>query len=235
MPGEPPAVLRRPPVPAGSASTEAPEHGSAACGSPASTPVRAAGAIAGGAILAGALIMLAALIAAPGSWLLGYVSEAGTAGLPNATAYRCGLVLLAAGVGLLGLALRPRSALVALLLTGAAGFATTSGLVPCTSRCPLPPFEPTTTGDVVHTGASILGMIVLTGAIVAVAGSPHAFPRAARWLARTTAALIIPLGATLGVIMLLAGRGQAGAVLERIILVVALTWLLGTARETSTR
>ena len=57
-------------------------------------------------VTAGALTMLVSLIAAPGSWLVGYVSEAGTSGLPYAVPYRCGLVLLAAGVALLGAAVR---------------------------------------------------------------------------------------------------------------------------------
>ena len=109
--------------------------------------------------------MLVALIAAPGSWLVGYVSEAGTAIAPWATAYRWGLLGLSGGVGLLGLSLWPQSRLVATLLGGAALFAATSGAVPCTNQCPLPPYEPTTTSDIVHSGASIIGMVLLAGAM----------------------------------------------------------------------
>src|SRR4051812_9750817 len=112
---------------------------------------------AGLAVLLGALIMLVALIALPGSWLPGYVSEAGIAGQPLALAYRGGLVLLALGVALLALAFR-RLAILSMLLAIAATLAATSGVVPCTATCPLPPFEPTTTQDVVHTAASIAGI-----------------------------------------------------------------------------
>ena len=97
-------------------------------------------------VTAGALTMLVSLVAAPGSWLAGYVSEAGTSGLPYAVPYRCGLVLLAAGVACLGAALR--RPLTAPALFAAAGLATVSAVVPCTDRCPLPPYEPTTPADV---------------------------------------------------------------------------------------
>ncbi|GGQ57904.1 DUF998 domain-containing protein [Couchioplanes azureus] len=190
--------------------------------------VRVWGATAGLAILAGAAVMLGALIAAPGSWLLGYVSEAGTAAAPWATAYRWGLIVLSGGVALLALALRPQSRPVAALLGGTAVFAATSGSVPCTDRCPLPPFEPTTPSDVIHSAASIVGMVLLAGAMLLVAVSA-AFRPAARRLAGVHAALTIPLGGALGLIMLFVGRGQAGAILERIMLAVAASWLIGTS------
>jgi len=110
-------------------------------------------ALGGAAVLAGALTMLAGLVAAPGPWTRGYVSEAGTTGMPLATAYRWGLVGLAVGVALLGGALRGGSRPVALLLGAAGLLAATSGVVPCTSGCPLPPYEQTTVADVTHTVA----------------------------------------------------------------------------------
>jgi uncharacterized protein DUF998 len=179
------------------------------------------------AVLGGALIMLVALVELPGPWLRGYVSEAGTAGAPFAVAYRCGLVVLAGGVGLLGLAfgrvLRP----AALLLAAAAVLAGTSGVVPCTESCPLPPFEPTTPVDVVHAAAGIAGMAVLAGAMLAVAAAR--LRPAVRRLAIGALALTVPLGGWLGLIMLFVGRGQLGATLERILLVVAISWVIGTA------
>ncbi|MET8148112.1 DUF998 domain-containing protein [Actinoplanes sp. NPDC049668] len=188
----------------------------------------AVAAVAGCASLAGLLIMLFALVAAPGSWLLGYISEAGTPGLPLATPYRFGLVLLAAGAGLLGLALRRRSRLVAQLLGGAAAFAATSGAVPCSGGCPLPPFEPTTAGDVVHAAATIVAALLVVGAMVTVALSPALRP-AVRRLAAAAAALIVPLGAALGAVMVLAGRVPAGAALERLVVLVGVGWVVGTA------
>jgi hypothetical protein len=129
--------------------------------------------------------MLVALVAAPGPWTQGYVSEAGTAGQPSAGPYRWGLILLAAGVALLGVAVR-RHRPAALLLAGAAVLAGTSGAVPCSERCPLPPYEPTTPADVVHAGAAILGMMLLAGAMIAVARSD--LPRVARRMAAAIAA-----------------------------------------------
>ncbi|MET0491599.1 MAG: DUF998 domain-containing protein [Actinoplanes sp.] len=185
-------------------------------------------ALAGMAVLAGALTMLAGLIAAPGPWLDGYVSEAGTAGMPLTGAYRLGLVFLAFGVAVLGRALHPASRPVAVLLGLAAVLAGTSGAVPCTGGCPLPPFEPTTLSDVAHTAASILGMVALAGAMAAVALSA-VFGTVLRRLAGVATALIVPLGGALGLTMLFAGRGELGALLERGALVVAVAWLIGTA------
>jgi hypothetical protein len=186
-----------------------------------------AAAVAGVAVTAGAVVMLIALVAAPGPWLLGYVSEAGTAGQPFAIPYRTGLVVLALGVALLGLACRGGSRLVAALLGVAALLAGVSGVVPCSNRCPLPPFEPTTVADVVHTAASIAGMVLLAAAMLAaaVSGPDHAVRR----FASVAVALTVPLGGALGLTMLLAGRGTLGAILERLLLVVAVAWLTGTA------
>jgi hypothetical protein len=180
--------------------------------------------VAGAAVLGGAMIMLIALVAMPGPWLTGYVSEAGVAGQPLAYAYRIGLMVLALGVALLG---RAFGGLPAVLLGVAAVLAGTSGTVPCSPRCPLPPHEPTTVGDVVHASASILGMAVLAGATLAVAMSRPSPP--VRVLALAGTALLVPLGGILGLIMLFAGRSEIGADLERVMLVVAVSWLVGTA------
>jgi hypothetical protein len=184
-------------------------------------------------VAGGAVVMLVALAAAPGSWLLGYVSEAGTAGQPYAIPYRWGLVLLALGVASLTVTylLRPPSVgcsrLIAALLGLAAVLAGVSGAVPCSSQCPLPPFEPTTVADVVHTAASIVGMVSLAGAMLA---SALADPRPIqRRLSAVAVALTVPLGGALGLTMLLVGRGTLGATLERALLVVAVGWLIGTS------
>jgi hypothetical protein len=197
------------------------------------TRYRPFAAAAGLAVLAGALIMLAVLLAQPGSWLAGYVSEAGTAGRPFALAYRSGLVLLGLGVALLGVTLRPLP-FVGVLLWVAAGLAGLSGVVPCSSGCPLPPYEPTTVADVVHTAASVLGMIILAGVMVAVAVLPVE-RQAVRRLALGAAALTVPLGGALGLTMLFVGRSTFGAELERLVLVVAVSWLVGTASLTAVR
>lgn len=199
---------------------------------------------AGFAVLAGAIVMLIALVAAPGPWLRGYVSEAGTAGQPFAAAYRWGLLLLSFGVALLSAAFftHPRatrsaplrSGLVVAVLLGLAGsMAGLSGVVPCSNQCPLPPFEPTTVADVVHTGASTVGLILL--AVAMLAGCIADLRPAQRRLSAAAAALTVPLGIALGLTMLLSGRGILGASLERLVLVVAVSWLLGTALLTVLR
>lgn len=193
---------------------------------------------AGAAVGAGAVVMLVALVAARGSWLVGYVSEAGTAAQPYAAPYRWGLFLLALGVALLGAAfaeqpygparrLRNPAAAVAMLLAAAATMAGASAAVSCTDRCPLPPFEPTTPADVVHTGASIVGMALLAAAVLTVALCD---PRPAmRRFATAGAVCIVPLAGALGLTMAFAGRGALGAVLERLLLVMAVSWLIGTS------
>jgi hypothetical protein len=188
--------------------------------------------VAGLVVLVGAVIMLVALVAAPGSWLRGYVSEAGTAGQPLAFPYRCGLIVLALGVVLLALALRRRRPAGMLrgaaVLLGAAGMlAGTSGAVPCSDLCPLPPFQPTTVQDVVHTSASITGMVLLAAAMAAIAVS--ACRPAIRRLAAVAVLLTVPLGACVGLTMLLAGRDPLAATTERALLFVAVSWLVGTA------
>jgi hypothetical protein len=195
-------------------------------------------------VTGGAGTMLTALVAAPGPWWQGYVSEAGTAGQPYAVPYRWGLVLLAIGVAMLAWALRPErrgpagrlgrlrhARLAAVFLAVAALLAGTSGVVPCSNQCPLPPYEPTTVADVVHAAASILGMVVLAGAMVTTWLADLRPPT--RRLAAGAIALTAPLGAALALTMLLVGRGTLGAVLERLLLVVAVSWVVGTALLTA--
>jgi hypothetical protein len=199
---------------------------------------------AGFAVLIGAVVMLVALVAAPGPWLRGYVSEAGTSGQPFAVAYRWGLLVLALGVALLSAAFAAhprtsrsaplRSGLVVAVLLGLAALpAGVSAVVPCSDRCPLPPFEPTTVADVVHTAASIVGMILLALAMLAACVAD--LGPALRRLSVVAAAMTVPMGLTLGLTMLLAGRGTLGASLERMMLVVAVSWLIGTSLLTVLR
>jgi hypothetical protein len=189
---------------------------------------RVTAAAAGLSVLAGAVVMFAALVAAPGPWYRGYVSEAGVAGQPYAHPYRWGLILLAGGVAGLGIALHRRQVRLApVMLVGSGALAATSSAVPCTERCPLPPLESSTVADVVHMAAAVAGMAVLAGAIVAVACS--ALSAVVRRLAAVAATVIVPLGAAMALTMLIIGRGWLGAALERVLLVIAVSWLVGTA------
>ncbi len=188
------------------------------------------GAAAAAALLVpvGAVIMLVGLVAAPGSWLTGYVSEAAVAGLPFAAAYRAGFVAVGIGVALLAVALGPVVRWAGPVLGVAAVLAMTSAAVPCSAGCPLPPYEPTTAADLVHGSASVLGLIVLAGAMALVV-----ITRAAgivqRRLAAVSVGTIVPVGAALALTMLIVGRGTLGAWLERIALVIAISWLTGAA------
>jgi uncharacterized protein DUF998 len=188
---------------------------------------RALPVAAGCAVLSGAILMVVALVAAPGPWSSGYVSEAGTPDRPLAVAYRIGVIVLAAGVALLGVAVHRQAPPAAALLGLAAVLAATSGSVACTSQCPLPPFEPTTAADVVHAAAAIAGMAMLAAAMGAIMLSSA--DRVLRRLAAAGAVLTVPTGAALGLTMLFLGRGTLVAVLERILLAIAISWLIGTS------
>ncbi len=183
-------------------------------------------------MLLGAVAMTISLVAAPGPWTYGYVSEAGTAGMPAATAYRAGLLLLACGVTALGAALYPVSRPAAVLLGAAGVLAGTSGAVPCSTRCPLPPYESATAGDLAHTGAGILGMAALAFAMLYLAVAPRAPLRLRHW-ATGGAVATFPVAAVMAAAMLLAGRSPVTSGVERVLLAVAVCWLVGAAALTS--
>jgi hypothetical protein len=185
------------------------------------------------AILAGVLTMAASLGSAPGPWTAGYVSEAGTAGLPAAAAYRMGVLVLAAGVMALGAALARPVRAAAVLLGVAGGLAGTSGAVPCSTGCPLPPYEAATAADLVHGAAGILGRAALAVAMVTLAMSA-AGVLLRRWAA-AGATVTFPLAAVMAVAMVTAGRTPLTAAVERTLLAIAACWLVGAATLTATR
>jgi hypothetical protein len=212
------------------------------------SPQRAAAIGAALAVPAGALVMLGALLAAPGSWLTGYVSEVAAPGMPSAGPYRAGFAVISAGVALLALALHgppPPAApfsqsawfarglrlaprLIVALLGVAAVLSAISTAVTCSPGCPLPPYEPTTARDLIHGGASVVGLVLLAVVMMLVAVTTG-HRTAQRRLAAVSAVVIVPLGATLALSMLFAGRTATGALLERLILAVAVAWLTGAA------
>jgi hypothetical protein len=183
---------------------------------------------AGLAVLGGAVTMAIGLVAAPGPWTDGYVSEAGTAGMPAATAYRVGLLVLAAAVVALGAAVGPaiRPAAQSLVIAGL--LAGTSGAVPCSARCPLPPYEATTPADLLHSAASILGMAALAFAMIALAVAPQTHRALRRWAVVGSAAMF-PLATVMALAMALAGRAPLTGALERVLLAAAVCWLVGAA------
>ncbi|MEU7804291.1 DUF998 domain-containing protein [Micromonospora arborensis] len=190
---------------------------------------RVAGSAAAGCALAGAVAVTVAVVAGPGPGLTGYVSEAGIAGSGHAATYRIGILALAAALLLVGAALPPGVWVAApALLATSAVFTAVSGAVTCSAGCPLPPFERATAADLVHGGASIAATAAVVFAMITLAVSGPAGP-AVRWLARVAAALTLPLCATVGLAMLVVGRGAVVGVLERLILALAVVWGLVTA------
>ncbi|MGC4870187.1 DUF998 domain-containing protein [Micromonospora sp. DT53] len=190
---------------------------------------RAAGSAAAGCTLGGAVAVTLAVVAGPGPGLTGYVSEAGIAGSAHAAAYRIGILALAGALLLIGAALPPGvwAAAPALLTIGAV-FTAVSGAVTCSDGCPLPPFERATTADLVHGGASVAATAAVVFAMITLAVSGPVGPTVRR-LAGGAAALALPLCATVGLAMLVVGRGPLVGVLERLILALAALWGLSTA------
>jgi len=188
---------------------------------------RTAGAGSAAALIAGSAAVVHAVVNGPGPGLAGYVSEAGIAGSPYANAYRWGVFALAAGLFLLAIALRPAARLATALLAASAAATVLSGAVTCSGGCPLPPFEPATVADLVHGGASIAAVAGSVFAMLAVALAPVA--RSLRRLAAGSAAFALPLSATIGVAMLLLGRGRVVGVLERLLLAAVAVWAATTA------
>ncbi|MBG6102841.1 DUF998 domain-containing protein [Micromonospora vinacea] len=190
---------------------------------------RVAGSAAAGCTLAGALAVTLAVVAGPGPGFTGYVSEAGIAGSAHATTYRIGILALAGALLLIGAALPPGvwAAAPALLAAGAV-FTAVSGAVTCSDGCPLPPFERATTADLVHGGASIAATAAVVFAMITLAVSGSA-GLTVRRLAGAAATLALPLCATVGLAMLVVGRGPVVGVLERLILALAVLWGVSTA------
>ncbi|MEV0395661.1 DUF998 domain-containing protein [Polymorphospora rubra] len=113
----------------------------------------------------------------------------------------------------------------AALLATSAACTVLSGAVTCSAGCPLPPFEPATTADLVHGAASIAAVASCVFAMVALAWSPTT-PRALRRLSVVAAAVALPLSAAVGIAMLVLGRGPVVALVERVLLLEAAVWVL---------
>ncbi|MFG1651190.1 DUF998 domain-containing protein [Micromonospora sp. NPDC049275] len=188
---------------------------------------RVAGSAAAGCAVAGAVAVTVAVVAGPGPGLTGYVSEAGIAGSAHAVAYRIGVLALAGALLLIAAALPPGVRVAPALLATGAVLTAVSGAVTCSAGCPLPPFERTTVADLVHGGASIAATAAVVLAMVALAVSGPAGAMVRR-LAAGTATLALPLCATVGVAMLVVGRGALVGVVERLVLGLAVLWGVAT-------
>ena len=189
---------------------------------------------AGIAVAAGALLLGGAVAASQGWWYAGFVSETGQPGSPQASAYRAGILGVAAGLFLLAGAVRSRGGAPAWLVLGASlllvasgAFAVTSSLVSCSVGCPLPPYETPTTGDLVHAGASIAGILAAAAAMLALAIGQidSGLRRACRaWLVVT-----VPVGLFAAVALIGLGRGHATGLAEKLLLAVIVGWALSAS------
>lgn len=144
-----------------------------------------------------------------------------------------------------------------LALAVAAPLAATSGAVPCTTGCPLPPYESASHQDIAHAVASIGGFALAAVAMVVLAlpsvtvrvpagtasarGSDAALARAGtptgnrlRTASRLGAGLAVPLLAAAGLAMLIVGRGLLTGALERAAVVASLGWLVAAAATLAT-
>jgi hypothetical protein len=198
----------------------------------------------------GALLMATAVVAVPGLRWNGYVSEAGVASSGHAGAYRLGVAGLALGQALLAAALWLGSALstvdglwivpaVVGLLAADAAFGAVSAAVSCSPGCPLPPHQTPTARDLVHGGASILAVGLMSLAMLGLALGPIAASAGKRASAgliaasagpsRIAAAVVAPLVVLDGFAILILGRGHVAGLLERLVLLGAVAWTLAVS------
>ncbi len=188
---------------------------------------RVAGAVAAGATLVGMVVLGGAVIATQGLVYPGFVSEAGAPGQPHVSAYTCGIVAIAAGLLLLAVALyagaSSRYAMGAgWLCAASAVLATVSSSVPCSPGCPLPPFATPTAQDLVHGGASTLGVAMTGLAVLLLALAPQ--PGPLRRLSRAFLWPLVPLGGTVAVALAFLGQGWLLGITERATLLTILAW-----------
>jgi hypothetical protein len=155
----------------------------------------------------------------------GYVSEAGVHGRPFAGLYRSGILALAGAAGALAVAYR-RLVLVAAPLALAVPAMLVSGTVSCTPGCPLPPYETTTAGDLVHAVGSIAGVGLCALAMATLAWTGGAAARRLSWIA---VAIGWPLLVGTAVAIAAVGRSALTGWLERLGLLACVAWLIAAA------
>jgi Protein of unknown function (DUF998) len=201
-----------------------PGHAGRVLPDPAGRARSRAAAIAAGVVTLCGVVLVAQAAAGSRRTFAGYLSELGAASQPYAERFRAGMLLLAAGVALLGTALWPITRLGASLLAVAAVNGVVSGSVSCSDGCPLPPYESFTAADLVHGGASAVAVGFCALATLAVAKAVPQTP-----LGRTSLVsfgVVAPLVLAVGVAMLTVGGSDVTSVLERVTLTAALAWIL---------
>jgi len=192
-----------------------------------SAGARALAGLAAACAAIGGTTLAVAVLGTQGMSYPGYVSEAGVAGQPHWVEYRVGV--LALGVALVLLAAATRRVLVpaALLLLVAGLLAGVSGSVSCSRGCPLPPFQTPTSDDLVHAGASVLGVGLCSLAILLFAVFGRHGPL--RRVSRVAILPIIAVGLANAYGIAFVGRGGFTGVVERLMLVLIVAWCLAAA------
>lgn len=201
-----------------------PGHAARAMPDHASQARSRAAAIAAGVVTLCGVVLVAQAAADGGRTITGYLSELGVETQPQAARYRAGMLLLAAGVALLGTALWPITRLGAGLLGVAALNGVVSGSVPCSDGCPLPPYERFTAADLVHGGTSAAAVGICALAILGVAKAAAGAPLGR--VSLISFGVVAPLVVAVGVSMLTVGRGEVTSILERLTLSATLAWII---------
>jgi hypothetical protein len=186
-------------------------------------PLRVAGVLAALASIVAAVLLSFAVGATQGPLYRGYVSEAGVPGQPHALIYRVGVYAVAVGLLLLAVAVRAWAALPAVLLAVAALLAGVSAAVSCSPGCPLPPYETPTPRDLVHGGASTVGVGLAALAVLVIAVGRRA--GRLRRLSRGFLWPMVPLSAVMAFVLAFVGRSWTLGVTERALLIAILAWI----------
>ncbi len=184
---------------------------------------RVAGAAGAVVTVVAAVVFAGAVVTTQGVIYRGYVSEAGVPGQPHVSWYRWGIYLVAAALLLLAIGLYPLAAVAAGLVFASAVLGALSGSVSCSPGCPLPPYESPTARDLVHGGASTIGVGLTALAVLVIACRRR--PGRLRQLCRAFLWVLVPVGATMTFALLFLGRGWTVGVTERTLLITILAWM----------
>ncbi|WP_422770814.1 DUF998 domain-containing protein [Plantactinospora sp. WMMC1484] len=177
--------------------------------------------------LAGTVAVALAVAGGPAPEPAGYVSEAGAPESATVWPYRLGLLAVAAGLVLLGVALPPALRLATGLLLASAVATGVSAGVSCRAACPLPPFDRVVLADLVHGGASIAAVAGPVLAMLVVAATAGV-DRPLRRIAVVAVAVALPLSLVAGLALLLVGRSVLMGSVERLLLFDLAAWGVAT-------
>ena len=184
-------------------------------------------AVGGSSIVAGAIVFGVSVAATQGWTYAGFISEAGVPGSPGAGGYRLGIVVVAAGLVLLGLALRHTLPIAAGLLAFSGVLASAASAVSCSPGCPLPPHEVPTLADMVHATASVTAVLACVAAMGVIAWESVA--PGVRMLSRAWLVPTLPLFLLAASSLLIVGRGRLTGTSERALLLVIAAWAVSLA------